>query len=138
MAGGAAAGAAAAQAARRLLLLQEEEERMTPYGPNDLSQNWEFKIVRANTAVFGKPATFKRLLEEEARAGWTLVEKFDGTRVRFKRPQEARLKDATLPRGVDPYRVYWGISPGAYAAWLTITIAAVVGAFMAFIVLATR
>lgn len=130
MSGGAAAAAAAAAAVARRRM-EMEEEVMTTYSSDELVQNWEFKIVRANTAVFKNPATFRRLLEEEARAGWTLVEKFDNTRVRFKRPMQARLNDATLPHGVDPYRVQYGMSPGAYAALLTLTLLAVVFGFMA-------
>jgi hypothetical protein len=111
----AAAGAAAAAAAAQQQML-EEEEQMTPYTRGELDDDWEFKIVRANTGVFGKPATFNKLIEEEARAGWQLVEKFDNSRVRFKRPRSARQRDAGLPPGVDPYRVRYGMSEGAYVA----------------------
>lgn len=48
------------------------------------------------------------MLEEEARAGWTVIEKFDNGRVRLKRPASARASDATL--GFDPYRTWVGIS----------------------------
>ena len=133
MSGGAAAAAAAAAAAVARRRMEMEEEFMTQYSSDELAQNWEFKIVRANTAVFKNAATFKRLIEEEARAGWTLVEKFDNTRVRFKRPQQARLNDATLQRGVDPYRVQYGMSPGTYSALLTLTLLGVVFGFMAWL-----
>jgi hypothetical protein len=107
-AAGAAAAAAAAERAR-----QEEEENMTPYSHEELDNDWEFKIVRASTGVFNKPEHFNRLIEEEARAGWQLLEKFDNSRVRFKRPRSARQRDAQLPPGVDPYRVRYGISENA-------------------------
>jgi hypothetical protein len=94
-------------AARRSQL---EEEGMTRYSQEDLN-GWEFKIVRANTRVFGKRAVFEKLIKEEARAGWVLLEKFDDSRVRFKRPVSAREKDAGLPPGVDPYRTQYGLSP---------------------------
>ena len=133
----AAAGAAAAAAARRRMLL-EEEEMLTTYAADDLTHHWEFKIVRANRGVFRNPKTFHRLLAEEAQAGWTLVEKFDNTRVRFKRPQQARLNDAQLPRGVDPYRVHYGLPPSAFAGLLLITMFALAGGILALIVVWTN
>ena len=132
MSGGAVIAAAAAR--RRTL---QEEEQMTAYGADDLSHDWEFKIVRANTPVFRNPTHFNQLLEEEARAGWTMVEKFDNSRIRFKRPLQARLKDSELPPGVDPYRVHYGMSPGTFSALLLVTIFAIfglVGAIVASIV----
>jgi hypothetical protein len=121
---------AAAEAQRRM---QEEEEEMTTYGSDDSGQDWEFKIVRANTPVFGKPEHFNRLLEEEAQAGWSLVEKFDNSRIRFKRPRVARLNDATLPPGIDPYRVQYGRSTASFVALLLAMIFGLVGGIMALI-----
>jgi len=121
-----AAAAAAAAAARRRLLEQEEEE-MTTYGQDDLTRDWEFKIVRANRAVFGNPAHLHRLREEEARAGWTMVEKFDNFRIRFKRPLQARMNDSMLPPGVDPYRVHYGMPPAAFAALLIMIVLGLTG-----------
>ncbi len=129
----AAAGAAAAAAAQRAM--EEEEEEMTPYSREELEQDWEFKIVRANTGVFNKPAVFNRLIEEEARAGWVLVEKFDNNRVRFKRPRSARLRDAQLPEGIDPYRVRFGMSEGAFAIILLAAIFGGLGLILAVVFL---
>jgi hypothetical protein len=99
----AAAGAAgAAAAAERQRRLREEEEEMTPYTPNDLTQDWEFKILRSAMAGFSKPAFLRRVLDDEARAGWVLVEKFDNSRIRLKRPALARERDGKLD--FDPYR----------------------------------
>jgi hypothetical protein len=117
----AAAGAAAAAAAAQRAM-EEEEEQMTPYSREELEQDWEFKIVRANTGVFGRPAVFNKLIEEEARAGWVLVEKFDNSRVRFKRPRSARLGDAQLPNNVDPYRTRYGMSEGAFAVLILVLV----------------
>lgn len=89
---------------------------MTTYGPEELTRDWEFKIVRANRPVFRNPAHLRRLVEQEGRAGWTLLEKFDNSRIRFKRPIQARLNDRNLPPGIDPYRVHYGLHPGAFAA----------------------
>src|SRR5208283_5486729 len=110
MSAGAAAAAAAAEAERR----RQEEEEMTKYSDADLQGDWEFKIVRANTMAFGKPDVFRQVCAEEARAGWTLVEKFDDSRLRFKRPISARAGDAGL--GIDPYRSQYGTSSGAIVA----------------------
>ncbi len=136
MAGGAAAAAAAAaQAARRA---QQIEEETMVYGSDDLSQDWEFKIVRSNTMAFRKPARLRRLLDEESRSGWIMLEKFDNNRIRFKRPRQARLNDAALPPGVDPYRTQVGLSPGTFTAILTLALLAVVGGLMTWIAYLTK
>lgn len=101
----AATAAAAAAAARRRA---EEEEHLTAYNPSDLAENWEFKILRSSTSAFRDPVRFRQALDEEARAGWILVEKFDNQRLRLKRPASARAGDAAL--GVDPYRTTYGMS----------------------------
>jgi hypothetical protein len=124
----AAAAAAAAAAAKRQM--EEEEEQMTSYTREELENDWEFKIVRAQANPFGKPATFQKLVEEEARAGWQLVEKFDNSRVRFKRPRSARQRDAQLPAGVDPYRVNYGISEGAMVAVVLLAVFGGLGLLM--------
>jgi hypothetical protein len=129
-----AAGAAAAAAARRRRLLEEEEEEMTAYGADDLQRDWEFKIVRANRAVFGNPAHLNRLLEEEARAGWIMVEKFDNSRIRFKRLRQARGNDSSLPSGVDPYRVHYGLPPATFAMLLLVALLALTAGIIILIV----
>src|SRR5262245_32180711 len=80
---------------------------MTGYSPSDLAQGWEFKILRSVTGAFRSPARLTEVLGEEARAGWTLVEKFDNGRIRLKRPPSARSADSGLP--FDPYRTSVGI-----------------------------
>jgi hypothetical protein len=102
--------AAAAAAKKRRKMMQEEEERMTKYSPEELNEDWEFKIIRAETPIFRKPEVFQQLLQEEAAAGWQLVEKLDDTRVRLKRSSTARKRDMMLPPGVDPYRTRYGAS----------------------------
>jgi hypothetical protein len=81
---------------------------MTPYTPRDLAENWEFKILRSATGAFKDPAVMQRYLAEEAQAGWMLVEKFDNSRLRLKRPADARQQDAQCT--FDPYRTKVGIS----------------------------
>lgn len=123
-----AAITAAAAAAAIRKRQEAEEESMTDYSPDDLAQEWEFKIIRSNTEAFGKPEVFSQMLAEEAQAGWRLVEKFDNGRVRLKRPRAARANDAALPAGVDAYRSYYGIGTGRYlAVSLAITFAVLIG-----------
>ena len=107
--GGAAAAAAAAAARRRRE--QEEEETMTGYSAQELAEGWEFKIVRSATSGFKRPAFLNQVIEEERRAGWTLLEKFDNGRIRLKRPASARASDPGL--GFDPYRSRVGMSEAA-------------------------
>jgi hypothetical protein len=103
------ATAIAAANAQRRRLMQEEEE-MTDYTPKDLAEGWEFKILRANTAVFRKPERLRAILEEEKRGGWTLVEKFDDNRIRLKRPVSLKVVEEDLADGYDPYRTRVGLS----------------------------
>jgi hypothetical protein len=70
---------------------------MTPYSREELENDWEFKIIRSQTGAFRNQAALQKLMEEEARAGWQMVEKFDNSRVRFKRPRSARQRDANCP-----------------------------------------
>jgi hypothetical protein len=126
-----AAAAAAADELRR-----EEEEEMTPYTPQDVAEPWEFKILRSAAGQFRDPAWLRSILEEEARAGWTMIEKFDDCRVRLKRLASARATDA--PLGFDPYRTWVGISQTQLA--LRIALAAFGGALalVLLILLAVR
>lgn len=123
---GGAAAAAAAQAAA------EEEEEMTPYRPEDL-EGWEFKIIRSATGKFGDLFSQQAILQEEGRAGWVLVEKFDNFRLRLKRPVSARQNDAAL--GFDPYRVWVGISPARFAVLLVAGILAGVSIIIGALIL---
>lgn len=120
----AATTAAAAAAAKRM---REEEEDLTKYTTEDLAEDWEFKIVRSVASAFGNPETLQCLIEEEAEAGWVLVEKFDDSRVRFKRPSSARERDHMLPLDVNPYRTQYGISEGALGLTVVGVLVLVVG-----------
>jgi len=106
---GGAAAAAAAVAAAEKRKLDEEEEKLTPYTKEDLTEGWEFKIVRSNTAI--KSERFSQLCEEESQNGWELVEKFDNNRIRFKRSIANRANDHLA--STDPYRTRIGMSEGA-------------------------
>ncbi len=116
----AGAGAAVAAAAAAAAKMREEEEKLTTYNKDDMD-GWEFKIVRANSRYFKKPENLKQVCEEEAKAGWEMVEKFDDSRVRFKRRTDKRGSDQFLQE-IDPYRSLVGIGN----AQLVITILGVI------------
>jgi len=118
----ASAGAASAAAAAERQRQAEEEEEMTGYRADELAQDYEFKILRSSMGAFKRPERLQQVLDEEARAGWVLVEKFDDSRLRLKRPAAARERDGKL--GLDAYRTYVGLSPNALALLI---IAATVG-----------
>lgn len=124
MAFGGAAAAAAAK--RRRMMIAEEEEDMAGYTQDDLGNGWEFKIVRSESAAFRKPEVLRKLIEEEARAGWVMLEKFDDRRVRFKRSRSARTRDVLLPPGVDPYRTRYGAPSAQYAVLASMVVGLVV------------
>lgn len=86
---------------------------MTPYDRDDLD-GWEFKILRATSQKFRNRDELERILDEEARAGWELIEKFDDTRLRLKRRVECREDDRRAD--VDPYRIWVGTTPARQAA----------------------
>jgi hypothetical protein len=100
--GAAAAGAAAAVAQR-----VREEEEVTPFD-TDPSGAVEYKILRSVTGAFKNSAKFWAALEEEARAGWELVEKLDDSRARLRRSVAWRQNDGELAQ--DPYRITVGMS----------------------------
>jgi hypothetical protein len=126
---------AAAAAKRRRMMLAEEEEDMARYTQDDLSNDWEFKIVRSESGAFRKPEVLRKLIEEETRAGWVMLEKFDDRRVRFKRPRSARTRDALLPPGVDPYRTRYGAPSAQYALLATIVLGLVAAGLGALVFL---
>lgn len=114
---------------------EHEEEDMTEYTHDDLREDWEFKIVRSGSGAFRNPEVLNRLVEEEAQAGWVLLEKFDDSRVRFRRPHSARSRDAFLPPGVDPYRTQYGAPAGRQAMVIAVVLGGllVLGGVAAFL-----
>ena len=122
MSAGASAGAAGAAAAARRRM--QEEEEMTTYSSQELSDNWEFKILRSVRSAFRDTEKLKQVLAEESRAGWILVEKFDNGRIRLKRPAIAREMDGKLD--FDPYRTSLGPSETQFAL---VIVAALLGVF---------
>lgn len=126
--GGAAAVAAAVAAQKKRQRQQEEEERLTTYRPDDL-EGWEFKIVRSSTGAFKKREVVEQLRREESQAGWEMVEKFDDSRIRFKRRTDRRANDQHL--ATDPYRTNYGMSEGKLAAIIVISVLGIIGLVIA-------
>lgn len=71
---------------------------------------WEFKIVRASRDLFRSPDVLQKLCEEEALAGWIMLEKLDDRRVRFKRLIALRDVLDASQLSYDPYRCHYGSS----------------------------
>jgi hypothetical protein len=114
-------------AAERKKKEKEEEENMSRYSQQELEEDWEFKIVRSATGAFKQPEVLRSLIEEEALAGWKMVEKFDDNRIRFKRPASAQRKDEMLPPQVDPYRTQFGMSEAGLAFRILFAIGVITG-----------
>ncbi len=121
-------GAIAAAAAQKKKQHRQftEEENMTQYTQQDLKGDWEFKIVRSESGAFRKPEILEQMVDQETQAGWVMLEKFDNSRVRFKRPRTARARDGFLPEGVDPYRTRFGAPSTQYAVLASVLIGLVV------------
>jgi hypothetical protein len=87
------------------------EPRENPMYITDFhTSEWEYKIVRAYSDLFRNPTNFIQLCEEEAQAGWILLEKLDDRRVRFKRSVAMRSQIDVTQLAFDPYRCYYGPS----------------------------
>lgn len=92
--------------------LKDATLRNSPRPLPKFQEELEYKIVRASSDIFRDYGVFQQLCEEESRAGWSLLEKLDDRRVRFKRPVELRktIDPEELP--FDPYRSHYGSSLG--------------------------
>jgi hypothetical protein len=96
----------------------------------------EYKIIRSATGAFKDPAKFRAALDEEARAGWELVEKLDNSRARLRRSTECRKGDAGL--GQDPYRTHVGISEVALTIRIVVGILVGVALLLGVVALLVR
>ena len=124
----------AAAAAEKLRRDREEEEEAMSFttGP---SGDMEYKIIRSVTRAFKSPEKFRAILDEEARAGWDLVEKLDDGRARLRRSVAWRQKDGELSQ--DPYRIKVGMTEGVLALIIVASvlsgIALVLGLILLFV-----
>jgi len=129
---------AAADAEQAQQLLLQEVEELTHYSDQHLSENWEFKIVRSATGAFRKPEEFAKLLEEEGRFGWVLLEKLDNGRVRFKRRAGSRPRVPLVSQEDDPYRSIYGMSPNRQATMIGFIVMGVIVLMIGLMVLLVR
>lgn len=74
--------------------------------------NKEYKIITSNTPLFGSTEKMKKILDEEALAGWDLEEKLDNFKIRVSRAKNARDNDNNCT--IDPYRTSVGINSIVY------------------------
>ena len=72
------------------------------------------------------------------RGGWVLVEKFDDTRIRLKRPAGSKVTQGDFDDAYDPYRTTVGISQGGLAMVIIGISAALAAGLIAFAVLVSR
>lgn len=107
---------------------ENPSHRGKPLPPDPQLVGWEFKIVRASRDLFGDPVVFQKLCNEEAIAGWILLEKLDDRRVRFKRLIALRDLIDGEKLSHDPYRTYYGSS------WSPLTGLVAIAAFLAMVV----
>ena len=130
------AGAGAAAAAAAAELMRRAEEEMTGYSDKDLAEGWEFKIVRSNMGIFRKPEKLQAVLDEEKRGGWVLVEKFDDSRIRLKRPAGTKVIQGDFADNYDPYRTQVGMRSEKIAFAMVVVFAVFVAIGMIGIFLA--
>ena len=83
---------------RQRRLRQEEEEKLTTYTEQDMTEDWQFKIVHGR---FNSREKVEAVMREQAVFGWVFVEKFDDGRIRLKRRSSEVENDAK--RAGDPY-----------------------------------
>ncbi len=84
----------------------------------------EYKVITSQTPTFSDTAKMQEVLEQEAKAGWRLLEKQDNYKIRLQREISHRENDKTLD--VDAYRTTVGVSSTiTYGATAVLTIAIV-------------
>ncbi|MFN3361667.1 MAG: hypothetical protein ACK421_09615 [Pseudanabaenaceae cyanobacterium] len=76
--------------------------------PATNEQDWEYKIVQVRGGAFRSWRAIQYVCQQEAKFGWTLLEKLDDNRLRLKRPIACRAKDSLLKQ--NPYRTNYGLS----------------------------
>ena len=76
---------------------------------------------------------YQQICQEEARAGWELMEKFDNNRIRFKRRTDKRRSDQHL--NIDPYRTSVGMGEGQLVITILSVTFGLVGLILLFVYL---
>lgn len=84
----------------------------------------EYKVIQAQTPLFSDTAKMHEILDQEAKAGWRLLEKEDNYKIRLQRDVSSRENDKNLD--FDAYRSTVGVSSVVtYGATAVVTIAIV-------------
>ncbi len=79
--------------------------------------DWEYKIVQVRGGGFRSLKAIQYVCQQEAKFGWTLLEKIDDNRLRLKRSVSWRAKDSLLKQ--NPYRTDYGVS-GDFMMFLSV------------------
>jgi len=118
---------------------QASRAETTSYTPGELADGWEFKTIRSQLGLFVKRDFRERILAEEGRAGWVLVEKFDDYLMRLKR--QRKLHPEPEVNDFDPYRTVIDGPERSRQAWsenllalLAIVVVPVVIVFLVLVV----
>lgn len=80
-------------------------------------EDWEYKIVQVRGGGFRSLKAIQYVCQQEAKFGWTLLEKIDDNRLRLKRSVSWRAKDSLIKQ--NPYRTDYGVS-GDFMMFLSI------------------
>ena len=84
----------------------------------------EYKVIQAQTPLFSDTQKMHEVLDQEAKAGWRLLEKEDNYKIRLQRDVSNRENDKNLD--IDAYRSTVGVSSVVtYGATAAVTIAIV-------------
>ena len=75
----------------------------------------EYKVITSQTPMFSDTAKMQEVLDQEARAGWQLLEKQDNYKIRLQREISHRENDKTLD--ADAYRTTVGVSSTITYGW---------------------
>jgi hypothetical protein len=68
----------------------------------------EYKVITSQTPLFADTSKMHEVLEQEAKAGWRLLEKQDNFRIKLQRDISLRENDKNLE--IDAYRTAVGVS----------------------------
>ncbi|MCS6959202.1 MAG: hypothetical protein RMK91_04055 [Pseudanabaenaceae cyanobacterium SKYGB_i_bin29] len=98
--------------------------------PPTSDQDWEYKIVQVRGGAFRSWRAIQYVCQQEAKFGWTLMEKLDDNRLRLKRPIACRAKDSCLKQ--NPYRTNYGLS-GDFMMFLSVLATLMILAIPAYV-----
>ncbi len=90
----------------------------------------EYKIIQSQTPMFTDTAKMHEVLEQEAKAGWRLLEKEDNYRLKLQRDISNRANDADLD--FDAYRTTVGVSSTVTKGMTAILTMAIVSVILYF------